>query len=308
VPALAVGADGVVYAAVGAGDGALLFALGPDGSVRPGWPQPLPGDGTWLGPDSGPCVGFALAPDGSIRAWGYEGVAEDSGGLGYFPFATRTVYTAIGADGETLPGWPFGSQRTGSGPIVGAGGVLYHVSEAGNLWGHDATAQPVAGAPYKLPEPVAPIPTTDGRLLFVLDRATGAELLSFPPGSDLGSGLTIQLGGARQSPCFEGDSDCFGSVPPALGADGTLYVSMEEPAPGEGSRIVALTPNGGSPDGWPVQLPVRTYSQRVSFDRAGNVVVDVMTCDQVECISVSVGRMRFSPRGELLESTYDPEP
>jgi hypothetical protein len=186
--------------------------------------------------------------------------------------------------------------------------VLYHVSEAGYLWGHDATAQPVAGAPYKLPEPVAPIPTTDGRLLFVLDRETGAELLSFPPGSDLASGLTIGLGAARQSLCFEGDVDCFGSVPPALGPDGTVYLSLEALAPGEGSRIVALAPNGDSAPGWPVQLPVRTYSQRVSFDRAGNVVVDVMTCDQVECISVSVGRMRFSPRGELLESTYDPEP
>ncbi len=302
-PALAVATDGTVFVAGAAGADTFLTALDGTGATMIGWPQELPGDGTAIAAEVGPCVGFTLAPDGTVRAWGYEGVPPDEGGLGYFPFAERTVYTAIDRQGRTIPGWPVGSQGTGSGPIVGPDGVLFHVTEAGNLWGHDAAAQPVAAAPHDLERPVAPLPTTDGRLLFVLDNEGGAELLSFAPGGGLQQGSAAILGGHRQSRCLATDVDCFGYVDPLLGQDGTLYLSMAAIVDRSGGRVIAVGRAGEGVPGWPLQLEPGEWAHGLSTDDAGNIVVDLSQCDDVQCETIRFATLLVSPAGQVLEET-----
>ncbi len=47
---------------------------------------------------------------------------------------------------------------------------------------------------------------------------------------------------------------CPGSVPPAVGPDGTLYLALEAPDARSGGSLVAVGPNGKIRAGWPVGL------------------------------------------------------
>ena len=294
VPAMAVGTD-VAYLAMAADGRPELHAIARTGARVDGFPRRLPGDGTTV------CEGgFVVAPDGSVRAWGYEGSIGD-GGLGYSPFARRTVFEAIATDGSTMPGWPIGATGTSSGPIVSADGTLFHVTEAGNLWAHDPAGNSGPEWPYALPYPARPYPTPDGRVLFIFSEETGDRLLAIRTSGGVAPGWPVDLAGRRESVCFAEDVDCYGFVPPAIGPDGTLYLSLASQGAGEGGGIIAIDPSGAIVEGWPVKFGPRIRVMSVRADQAGNLTVEPVFCVDAACTSaVESDGLTISSSGVVL--------
>jgi hypothetical protein len=165
-----IGADGTVYYL--ARD--RLFARGPDGSVRAGWPVAIPPVYPECG-DAGPY----LAEDGTSY------VMDDGDGL-----------AAFGPDGRLRPGWPFEPAHGfaawfctmdaagGTSPVLGPGGRVYAaVVGASAASGEpvtlqvvalDSTGEVMAGWPYTLPGTgrgeVVLHGVVDGRLYVSLQR------------------------------------------------------------------------------------------------------------------------------------------
>ena len=94
-----------------ADDAFRLWALAPDGSPRPGWPLSVPTAGR-----------FQLGPEGTVVVVSYEPLVDPSQG-GLCGDASRTVFTVLGPDGRTLTGWPRGSTRYASSPVVDPDGT-----------------------------------------------------------------------------------------------------------------------------------------------------------------------------------------
>lgn len=293
MPAMAVG-PGAVYVALDAAGPPELRAIDFGGALVDGFPRRLPGDGTTI------CDGgFVLAPDGSIRAWGYEGAIND-GGLGYSPFARRTVFEAIAPDGSTMPGWPIGATGTSSGAIVDAAGTLLHVTEAGDVWAHDPAGNSGPEWPYVLPYPARPYPTPDGRLVFLVSEQAGDRVIALQTGGGLAPGWPVDLAGHRESVCLAVGVDCFGFVQPAIGPDGTLYLSLASEEAGGGGTIVALDPAGAIVPGWPFRFRPRTRALNLRVDAAGNLIVDPYQCiDDICTDAVESDSLLIRPSGEV---------
>jgi len=235
VESAAVGPDGTVYMGVtppSDDSGYQIHAFAPDGSPRKGWPRELPGG----------AQGFALAPDGTVVAWWYEGVQEDSIDLQ----ARRTVYTMIGPDGRTLPGWPKGSTGAASGPVVWTDGSIYYTSATGKVYGHDRTGAIIDGWPYRLPYPVAPELRSDGALVFVGD----SDVIVLDRRGRMVRGWPFETRSTFLEPGC--DTGGFSSRASVLTPDGTLYLA---PWDGARSSVVALDPSGATVAGWPYRVP-----------------------------------------------------
>ncbi len=297
LPPISLGADGTLYVSTWDESVRLLHAIDPAGQPRAGWPQPLPGDNQFG------CGGFTLLPDQTLRAWGYEGEPSVPIELGYGPFAQRTVFTALAADGSTLPGWPFGSTGTGSGALIGADGTLYHVSEAGNVWAHGMDGQPKPGWPFALGEEwMSPYLAPDGRLVLLSATGTG-EIVAIGPDGATSPGWPRRLLVGRASPClYNGDTDCFFLVEPVFGPDGTVYLALAPIAEGLGGSILALGPDGLVPAGWPLQLPDAVGAVGLAVDGAGHVIVHTATCTSEPCWETAVyDSLTISGAGQVIE-------
>ncbi len=81
------------------GTASRLWALGPDGSRRSGWPVSLvrTRGSTW----GSARYGFRPGPRGTVTVWW----VEDPGGELCLE-AGGTFFSVLGPDGRTLPGWP----------------------------------------------------------------------------------------------------------------------------------------------------------------------------------------------------------
>lgn len=242
-------------------DDAKLWAYGPNGRLRSGWPIPVPNIG-----------GFLIDPLGDIVIWS---LVDDDGELCRSP--RRTVYTIVGPDGRTRPGWPRGSTGFASFPVLDASGTLYYISATAKLYAHDRAGDVKAGWPVAVPGvhggcgPASPYLAPDGTLF-----AMGDEVVAVSPDGRSPSGWPYRLAGSQRGPCF--DSECFGSLgAPAFGPDGTVYVLVYQPeSGGVRAEIVALDRQGQPKASWPFRLPfnantVPIYSPSVSPD--GRVIV-----------------------------------
>jgi hypothetical protein len=265
---------GTVFVATSVGGRIEIHGFYGDGIPLAGWPQPLPGDA------GSSCAGFALADDGTLRTWGYEDVlGDDEWGLGYTPFASRTVFSALEEDGRTLPGWPIGSTGAASGPLISPNETLYYVSATGRVWAHDDAGEVWPGWPHLLPELARPYLRSDGRPLFVLTDS--AYPLTFE--GRIATGWPYHPPSPRQSRCFPGEVDCFGLVEAELSVDGTLYLSLEPAVPGRGGSVVALDHGGAVVPGWPYELPDGSYATRIETLGTRFVSVEVTVCDSNGC-------------------------
>lgn len=214
---------------------AILSAFEPDGSLRPGWPVPITGR-------------YILGPEGTVVVtWGVDDTGELCTNF------RRTVFTVLGTDGRTLPGWPRGSNGTASGPVVGADGTVYYVSAVGNVYAHDRAGEVKSGWPVSVSGVFpgcgfyGPYLGPDGTV-YVL----GDEVVALSPD---GTGWRYRPEGGLG--WFNCDTDGQNRPAPAFGADGTVYVAVfgADPA-GQGAEVVALDRHGSVKPGWPYRLPV----------------------------------------------------
>jgi hypothetical protein len=178
---------------------------------------------------------------------------------------TVSTITAFDLSGAR-PGWPVAIEGATSAVSIGDDGSVHAiVSGAGNvlnLVSIDAAGTVVQRDPVELPFDLAgldvwgePAPMVgadnstwilgDGRVAR-LDAA--GDMVAGWPYVPANGYATVE------GPCPPGDTGCvFLNPPPALGPDAILY-ALEEPAGGRGGSIVAIDPDGGIRDGWPVAL------------------------------------------------------
>ena len=232
---------------------ASLWAFAPDGSLRPGWPVSVPDVG-----------GYLLGPQGTVVVWS---LIDDTGE--FCPEPRRTVFTMLGADGRTLPGWPRGSTGSASSPIVGADGTVYYISALGNVYAHDRTGEIKSGWPVSVPgsiswcSPRGPYLAPDGTVYVLADEyGRGSEVAALAPDGHSRAGWPYRLAGHLSLPCL--DYDCVPyPEPPAFGPDGTVYVVVYQADVGSRLEVVALDQRGQLKAGWPSVLPIDPASVEV---------------------------------------------
>ena len=274
---LALTSTGALVVAVVDGSEALVHVLEPDGSPRSGWPRPFPGDSPGHdGIGGNGCRGFDLGPDGSILVWGYEGVEQD-----IELSAARTELSVYEPDGRTRSGWPRGSTGAASRPVIGADGSVTYVSASGKVWRHEAGGKIAAGWPYQLKVKTAPYVTPDGRIVVIDGEHGSRTAISLDRSGAMVPGWPVALDDV-ETRCLFGDTPCAGSVEPAIGADGALYVAL-----GDGS-IVALESAGRDVAGWPVELGEGAHVTDLRLD-GSRLVVAAVRCssDDGRCLGDS---------------------
>ena len=219
---------------------AELWAIGPNGTQRSGWPVPVPN-----------VRGFVIGPNGDVVV---SSLIDDVGEL--CPNPRRTVFTVIGPDGRTRPGWPRGSTGHASSPVVGADGTIYYVSATAKVYAHDRAGEVKAGWPVAAPGatngcgPERPHLAPDGTIHVVGDRVYARSADGGTP-----AGWPYRPAGDLIGPCI--DSECVGEhVNPVFGPDGTVYVvTYRTGAAGVRAEVLAIDPRGQLKPGWPYRVP-----------------------------------------------------
>lgn len=221
-------------------DDAELWAFGPNGKRRAGWPVPVPNIG-----------GYLISPQGDIVVWSW---IDDKGELCSEP--RRTLYTVIAPDGRIRAGWPRGSTGFASTPVVGDDGTMYYVSATRKVYAHDRAGEVKAGWPVVVPGasyacgPGAPFLGADGTIL-----VKGDEVVALGPDGHSRPGWPYRPAGALAGPCL--DSECYGGHgAPGLGPDGTVYlIEYKTNSAGVRAEVVAIDRRGRLKPGWPYRLP-----------------------------------------------------
>ena len=282
--------DGRIVVATVEASAAMLHVLTPAGVPIDGWPQPFPGDPPGEdGVGGNGCRGFAILSDDAILAWGYEGVEAD-----ILLVADRTEFTVYEADGRLRAGWPLGSVGAASRPVVLRDGSVAYVSASGRVWRHLPDGERASGWPYQLPAQTEPWLAPDGRLVFLIQDASGEDrAVALTADGIVVRGWPISLGAAVESRCLFGDTPCIGRVDPVFGPDGMVYVALAN------STIAAIHPDGSASEGWPVPVGVDGHAVALTIAPNGNVLADVVVCEQL-CSDAPVQRIELSPAGDVL--------
>jgi hypothetical protein len=232
------GSDETIYIQTkpGADDGpSALWAIAPDGSRRRGWPVSMPDWGA-----------FQTGPNGTIVMVSYEPLLDPSQG-GLDSDASRTVYSVVGPDGQTLPGWPRGSKGYASGPVVDSDGTIYYLSATDKVYAHDREGEVKAGWPVAIE--VSP----DSRIYGPYGAPEGTVFLGnevvalYPDGIQWRYRLTDPV----TWPCPDLDCPPYAAAP-AFGSGGVVYVALNHD---DSVEIVALDHQGRPKQGWPYRLP-----------------------------------------------------
>jgi len=241
---LELGSDGALFMLGVPDDGmqteASITAFGPDARPRPGWPVAVPERSV-----------YTLGPNGTVVVWS---LIDDVGEL--CPAPRRTLFTVLGRDGQTLPGWPRGSTGHASGPVLDPDGTLYYISATARVYAHDTSGEVKAGWPVLVPGagngcgPQGPALASDGTIYVV-----GDEIVALSADGQSRPGWPYRPTGSLTGPCF--DSECFdypGGV--SFGPDGTVYLIVYHGERGSvRAEIVAIDQHGQVKPGWPYPLP-----------------------------------------------------
>lgn len=213
-----------------------LAAFGLDGRMRDGWPVSMPD-----------VVGYQVGADG-VTAWSW---IDDTGEL--CPNPRRTVFTIIGPDGRTLPGWPRGSVGYASSPLMESDGTMTYVSATGKVYAHDRSGEVKAGWPIEVPGALGngrcgPAPVYYASFQHVVALGDDVHVLS-KTGAEP-NGWPYRPPGDLVWPCP--DTDCGARpVAPLLPF---LVVYVDDP--GGGFLEVIAVRGGAIAPGWPYRLSI----------------------------------------------------
>jgi hypothetical protein len=222
-----------------------ITAVSPDGKVVSGWPYKSPA--ALHDYRSGQLV---LGPSGQVCF------------LDYLPSQTAQAATGpsglycLGADGKTLPGWPYTSNRPMEHPAFGPDGTVYveqYVEQkpgSQEIVALGPDGKPVAGwTPWVIPtlmvSPIAVAP--DGHVYLAAMGMSGDELVTLAP-----NGTLVR----KQRLAFAADQD-FQQMETA--ADGSLFVSTFDDGDlglfgKTASHVSAFSPDGSVKPGWPAAV------------------------------------------------------
>jgi outer membrane protein assembly factor BamB len=239
---------------------AKLWALGPNGTQRSGWPVPVPN-----------IRGFLIGPNGDVVV---SSLIDDVGELCSNP--RRTVFTVIGPDGQIRPGWPRGSTGHASSPVVGADGTVYYVSATAKVYAHDRAGEVKSGWPLAVPGasngcgPENPHLAPSGTV-----HVVGDEVYAASPDGGTPAGWPHRPAGELVAPCI--DSECIGGhEAPVFGPDGTVYLlTYQTDAARVRAEVIAIDPRGQLKPGWPFRVPFdpKTAGVGVSVSPDGRIFV-----------------------------------
>jgi hypothetical protein len=285
--AVAANRDGKPYLYVF--DGQALTALGIDGHPRPGWPTPVAG--------SSPRMFIARnglpATEGNIVVWSYDGSP-----------ITRSIFTIIGPDGQTRPGWPRGSKGEAMDVSVAPDGTLYYLSATGRLYRHLRDGDVASGWPVIIPGAASLGCKPDGgrQCLSIGSDGTAYVAALGPDGASMLMALdrngqplpgwpykwNDRVDRYFDNPWyFSGYDPNTSTRPIVITRDGTVYLAIGGQ---HGAEIVAVDRSGRVMPGWPYFPPgdvVARSSSDVTF-------VSAMTLGPANSLYVVI-------------SAYDPE-
>lgn len=247
---LQLGRDGTLYAlaipAAGEGRG-RLWAFGPDGTPRPGWPVTLRLGWPTIDLVAGGRLFVATHVPPAIPP---EGLCSE---------AERTVLLELDEAGRTVDGWPRTAPGWASRPVAAPDGTVYYLARD-RLHARAPDGTPRQGWPVAIP-PVypecgegGPYLAADGTVYVMADR-----LRAFGPDGRPKPGWPyVPADGFAGRACYT-DGPSLNAVP-AIGPDGTVYIPTRAPG---GDRdlpgpldVVALDRVGRVTAGWPFRLPI----------------------------------------------------
>ncbi len=241
-------------------ENAELWAFGSNGKPRSGWPVPAPDIGRYL-----------IGPQGDVVVWS---LMNDIGELCSHP--RRTVFTVLGPDGRTWPGWPRGSTGFASFPALGDDGTLYYVSATHKVYAHDRTGEIKNGWPVPVPGAAdacgsrSPYVAPDGTI-----HVVGEEVSALTPDGRALAGWPYGPVATADAPCF--DSECYGGpTATAIAPDGTVYVVVyQTESTGVRAEVVALDRQARLKPGWPYRVPfdANTVSVGASVSPDGRLII-----------------------------------
>ena len=95
-------------------------------------------------------------------------------------------------------------------------------------------------------------------------------------------------------------TDCYGYLPHAVSADGTLYLA---PWTEDRAEVVALDRRGQVVTGWPYRLPAGSRVVELEMGSAGRLVVTLGNCREPQpdwcCEPDATRQITLTPAGEL---------
>jgi hypothetical protein len=230
---------------------ALFAMIGPDGTRRTGTreiPISCCESSTAIGPAAAYIVNrthTAARKSSELVAFGLDGVEWRSPIDG---IASDPAFDARGNAHVSV--WIGDPNRSRTLVFDEAGKVLSSSSE-------ELRISPSNGSAGTGPEwPAAPTVAADGSSFLVADTG-GARILAIGPDGTPSRGWPYQTAQwvGYQGECGAGDTGCgLRRVRPAVGPDGTLYVTMTSSKASSGNSLIALSPGGRMRSGWPVGL------------------------------------------------------
>lgn len=247
-----------------------LWAFASDGSPRPGWPVSVPD-----------MVGYLLGPHGTVVVWSSIDLVEEG-----CPQPSRTVFTVLGPNGQSLPGWPRESTGYASSPVVRADGTVYYVSALGKVYAHDRAGAIKVGWPVEVPGaitssgcgPAPPYLAPDGTI-YVL----GDEVIARSPDGQLRPGWPYNPAGLLYLYTRDELNSALRPAP-AYDPDGTVYIAVfGRDDIQDVTDIVALDRQGRLKPGWPYRLlidvsPNGNGDLLLAVSPEGRLFVDVVNC------------------------------
>lgn len=238
--------NGTLVAVTGTDDATLITAIGTDGNVSPGWPVSVPRS-----------VGFERhyikGPNGTIYLWWSTGTEEEQTDC-----IGDTEFVALGPDGQVLPTWPRLVQDEISQPVLSPSGSLYFATGRGDLhvfegqqqrsWSH--VAREGSNCRVGLADLYM---SPDGTIYLLSDYRGSDGVVALGPGADVLSGWPYDPAGelAWVNAVSWNEELRKPPIPPAFGADGTVYIASYLLP---GFEIVALDPSGRVRAGWPYRF------------------------------------------------------
>jgi hypothetical protein len=139
--------------------------------------------------------------------------------------------------------------------------------------------------------------TPDNRVvLFLPESDSSTWAVSLTPQGSIADGWPVSLGGPIETACLFGDTPCVGDIEPAIGRDGTLYVSLAN------GRIIAVDKSGRIVPGWPVLAGKGTHVTSLRIDASGHLVAVIIVCaDYCGDPDVPQSTRVYGPDGTLLK-------